>query len=49
MDFWENVSYWIEEITKVKIRFAICNIIFGLTNSLYDGDRVYYELFDFTG
>ena len=40
MDFWENVSNWIEEITKVKIRLAICDIIFGLTNSLYDGDGI---------
>ena len=40
MEFWENVSNWINEITKVKIRFAVCDIIFGLTNRLYDGDTV---------
>ena len=42
--FWDKVSKWIKEITDMKIRFTVCDIIFGLTNHLYDGDRVDFTI-----
>ena len=44
IDFWDKISKWIKEMTDVEIRFTVCDIIFGLTNRLYDGDRLDFTI-----
>ena len=44
IEFSDKVSKWIKQITDVKKRFSVCDINFGLTNRLYNGDRVDFTI-----
>ena len=33
IQFWENVSDWLGELTNVKIKLTICDILFGIVES----------------